>query len=47
MKLSEKKKDLFTVGNEYYLAHCIASDLGMRAGIAVQIQKKFGVRGKI
>lgn len=47
MTLTEKHKDLFTVGKEYRLAHCIASDLRLGAGIAVPMQKKFGVRGKI
>jgi O-acetyl-ADP-ribose deacetylase (regulator of RNase III) len=47
MTYKEEHKDLFTVPDEYYLAHCIASDLGMGAGIAVPMQKKFGLRGKI
>lgn len=47
MIYSEVKKDLFTVSKEWYLAHCIASDLKMSAGIAVQFQKKFNLRGKI
>jgi len=47
MTYSEEKRDLFTVSKEYHLAHCIASDLGMGAGIAVQFQKRFNIRGKI
>ena len=35
------------VPDHYYLAHCIAADLGMGAGIAVPMQKKFGIRGQI
>jgi len=47
MKLIEEHKDLFTVDKNYHLAHCIASDLRMGAGIAVPMQRKFGLRGKI
>ena len=43
----ESKRNLFTVPKDYYLAHCVASDLGMSAGIAVDMQKKFNLRGKI
>ena len=35
------------MGREWHLAHCIASDLRMSKGIAVKMQKKFGLRGKI
>jgi len=45
--LTEQHRDLFTVGGGYHFAHCIASDLRMGAGIAVPMQKKFGLRGKI
>lgn len=41
MIYSEIKKDLFTVDDRYYLAHCIAADAAMGAGIAVQFAKKF------
>ena len=47
MLYTELHKDLFTVSDDYFLAHCIASDLGMGAGIAVPMQKTFGLRGKI
>jgi len=47
MKLVEVKKNLFTVDDSYYLAHCIATDLRMGAGIAVDMQKKFGLRNQI
>lgn len=46
MNLIEERRDLFTV-DDYYFAHCIASDLRMGAGIAVPMQKKFGLRNKI
>ena len=47
MTYTEEYRDLFTMPDTYHLAHCIASDLGMGAGIAVPMQKTFGLRGKI
>lgn len=47
MRYQEIHKNIFTVSDDYYLAHCIASDLRMGAGIAVPMQKKFALRGKI
>ena len=47
MILKEIKKDLFTMSDDYYLAHCIAEDLRMGAGIAVEFQKRFKLREKI
>ena len=47
MKLSERRKDLFTVEDDYYLAHCIASDLRMGAGIAVPMCQKFSLRTQL
>lgn len=42
----EIKKDLFTVDDKYYLAHCISSDCKLGAGIAVEFQKRFNLRSK-
>jgi len=47
MTITEEYKDLFTVDDSYYLAHCIATDLRMGAGIAVPMQRKFNLRGQI
>ena len=47
MTYSEAHRDLFTVPKSYHLAHCIASDLAMGAGIAVPMQKKFHLRGSL
>jgi len=47
MYYREEKRDIFTVPEDFYLAHCIASDLGMGKGIAVPMRKKFGLREKI
>jgi len=41
MELIELKKDLFTMPDEYFLAHCISADAKMGAGIAVLFRKKF------
>jgi len=47
MTFREEKMDLFTVDESYFLAHCIASDLALGAGVAVPMNKKFGLREKI
>jgi len=47
MKIVEEHKDLFTVRGDWHYAHCIATDLGMGAGIAVPMQKKFRLRAKL
>lgn len=47
MILKEEKRNLFYVDDKYYLAQCISSDCAMGAGIAVQFQKKFNLRGKL
>lgn len=43
MKLTEIKKDLFGMPEEYQLAHCISSDASMGAGIAVLFKKRFNL----
>lgn len=43
----EIKKDLFRMSGDYYLAHCISSDLAMGAGIAVQFEKRFNLQHEI
>jgi len=47
MIYKEIYKDIFTIDKSYYLAHCIASDFYMSAGIAVLFQKKFSLRNKL
>jgi O-acetyl-ADP-ribose deacetylase (regulator of RNase III) len=41
MNYVERNCDLFLVGEEYALAHCISADVAMGAGIAKQFDKKF------
>ena len=46
-QLNETFKDLFTVPQGYYLAHCISGDFGMGAGIAVQFNKHYNMKNKL
>lgn len=41
---TEIKGDLFSVSEDYYLAHCISADFVMGAGIAPQFTKHFGTK---
>lgn len=43
MKYTEKKKDLFTCPEEYYLAHCISADFNMGHGIVTEFNKRFSL----
>lgn len=47
MILKEEKRDLFSVTNDYYFAHCISSDLGMGKGIAVEFNNRFNMKNKL
>lgn len=47
MKTVEIKGDLFSVSEEYYLAHCISADFGMGKGIAVEFNKRFDMKKKL
>lgn len=38
----EVEGDLFTAPDEYALAHCVAADMKMGAGIAVKFREKYG-----
>ena len=42
--INEVKKDLFSVSEEYYLAHCISADFGMGKGIVVEFNKRFDMK---
>lgn len=39
--------DLFDYENEYYLAHCISADCALGAGIAVEFNRRYGMRNKL
>jgi hypothetical protein len=44
MEIREEKRDLFTVGDDYYLVQCISADFAMAAGIAVQFNKNYNIK---
>lgn len=43
----EEQKDLFTVGDDYYFAHCISADFALGAGIAVEFNRRFKCRDQL
>lgn len=43
----EEIKDLFSVSEDYYLAHCISADFGMGKGIVVEFNKRFDMKNKL
>lgn len=47
MVYKEETRDLFTVPEEYYLAHCISADFGMGKGIVVEFNKRFDMKRKL
>ena len=40
----EEVKDLFSVSDDYYLAHCISADFGMGKGIVVEFNNRFDMK---
>ncbi len=40
MGIKEEKRDLFSVGPDYFLAHCISADFALGKGIAVEFAKR-------
>ena len=47
MTYKEEAADLFSVSEEYYLAHCISADFGMGKGIVVEFNKRFDMKHKL
>lgn len=47
MTYREEVRDLFSVPEEYYLAHCISADFGMGKGIVVEFNKRFDMKNKL
>ena len=45
--IKEVKKDLFSVSNDYALAHCISADFALGAGIAKEFDKRFNCRKRL
>ena len=44
MNYREETMDLFSVPDEYYLAHCISADFGMGKGIVVEFNRRFDMK---
>lgn len=44
MIYNEEVRDLFSVSEDYYLAHCISADFGMGKGIVVEFNKRFDMK---
>lgn len=47
MIYKEETRDLFSVPDDYYFAHCISADFGMGKGIAVEFNKRFDMKHKL
>ena len=47
MTYKEEVRDLFSVSDDYYLAHCISADFGMGKGIVVEFNKRFDMKRKL
>lgn len=47
MIYEERIADLFTVGDDYTLAHCISADFALGAGIAVQMNKHYDMKDRL
>lgn len=43
----EEILDLFSVSEDYYLAHCISADFGMGKGIVVEFNKRFNMKNTL
>ena len=47
MTYKEETRDLFSVPDDYYLAHCISADFGMGKGIVIEFNKRFDMKHKL
>ena len=47
MTITIEKKDLFTMPQGYYVAHCISADFALGAGIAKTFDKVYNMRFKL
>lgn len=47
MIYKEEIRDLFSIPDDYYLAHCISADFGMGKGIVVEFNKRFDMKRKL
>lgn len=47
MIYKEEVRNLFSVPDDYYLAHCISADFGMGKGIVIEFNKRFDMKNKL
>lgn len=47
MTITTEKRDLFTIPQGYYLAHCISADFSLGAGIAKVFDEAYNMRFKL
>lgn len=47
MTIHEEQRDLFTVPQGYYLAHCISADFALGAGIAKKFNEVYNMKFKL
>lgn len=47
MTIREENRDLFTVPQGYYLAHCITADCSLGAGVAKKMDEVFNMKEKL
>ena len=47
MEFREETRDLFSVSDDHYLAHCISADFAMGKGIAVEFNRRFDMKNKL
>lgn len=47
MTIKEENRDLFTVPQGYYLAHCITADFSLGAGVAKRIDELYNMKEKL
>lgn len=47
MIYKEEIRDLFSVSETYYLAHCISADFGMGKGIVVEFNRRFDMKNRL
>lgn len=45
--IHEERMDLFSVSNEYYIAHSISGDYSLGAGVAKKINRKYAMSYKL
>lgn len=47
MTYKEEVRDLFSVPEDYYFAHCISADFGMGKGIVIEFNKRFDMKSRL